>query len=70
MLPDMNAEELATLVKPRIRRCLGCGRQVVTALYTDRWGVTARIILPYNHGQCRHRFTIDLRWARRHWRRD
>ena len=60
------AGETEGLVKPRIRECPGCKRDIVTALYTDRWGGTARIILP--HQGCRRSLTIDRQSVRRHRR--
>lgn len=58
------AGETEGLVKPRIRECPGCKREIITALYTDRWGVTARVILPHQ-GYSRS-LTIDQQSVRRH----
>ena len=71
-MKDWRAGETEGLVKPRIRECPGCKREIVTALYTDRWGVTARVILPHSGGGildgavCRRSFTIDQQSVRRH----
>ena len=48
--------ETEGLEQPLTYKCPGCRRDVVTALYTDIAGVTARVILP--HGACPRSLTI------------
>ena len=60
--------ETEGLEQPLTYKCPVCGQDVVTSLYTDAWGTTARIILPHfgGFGMCRRSLTI-YRQVKRHY---